>query len=375
MYIGDESQSLSMKELKAYLESKFGAPVRILSVSELLKAEDTSEQAEEIKGFGYGKPLLVSFECDRGGVERRELVISTMKADAFGHQHFADRAGILLWQFHAFNTLPKHVRAIDVGYFAKDGSLKSVSDAEEFFIVCEKAEGTEYASDLQNLLTGAREYGRIDEERAVALASYLSEIHAEKKDDPQLYVRRIRELVGHNECIFGLTDSYPLKTDFISAEELIELEKKCVEWRWKLKEKSHRLCAVHGDFHPWNVIFHHHTDFTVLDRSRGEWGEAADDLTAMSINFMFFSLMKYGMMKGEFAELFNVFFETYLHKTGDEEILSVVQPFFAFRCLVIASPIWYPHLPADTRRKIFNFAENVLADEYFEYKNVNEYLL
>ena len=124
-----------MKErIEAYLKSKFGVPVRILSVSELgLKAEaeekEASEKTEEIKGFGYGKPLLVSFEyvkpadvCGGGEVkQRKEVVISTMKADAFGHQHFSDRARILLWQFHAFNSLPKHVRALDVGYFSKDG--------------------------------------------------------------------------------------------------------------------------------------------------------------------------------------------------------------------------------------------------------------
>lgn len=367
-----------MKEqIIAYLERKFGVPVRILSVSEIgLSAEERDETESEkdaIKGFGYGKPILVRFERT-DSAECEEIVISTMSADAFGHQHFADRAGILLWQFRAFNTLPRHVRAIDVGYFAKDRSLHSVSDAEEFFIVCEKVDGTEYASDLQNLLKGARDYSRTDEERAIALASYLSAIHAKKKDDPSLYIRRIRELVGHGECIFGLTDSYPRDTAFISSDELIEIEKRCVEWRWKLKEKVHRLCMVHGDFHPWNVIFHGETDFTVLDRSRGEWGEAADDLTAMSINYIFFSLMKYGILRGEFERLFNVFFETYLHETGDEEILRVVQPFFAFRCLVIASPIWYPHLPDDTRRKIFNFAENVLADECFEYRDVNEYL-
>ena len=100
------------ERIEAYLESKFGVPVRILSVSELgLKAEaeaakETSEKTEEIKGFGYGKPLLVSFECvkpaDVGGEgegvkQRKEVVISTMKADAFGHQHFSDRARILLW--------------------------------------------------------------------------------------------------------------------------------------------------------------------------------------------------------------------------------------------------------------------------------------
>ena len=258
-----------MKErIEAYLESKFGVPVRILSVSELgLKTEaeaakETSEKTEEIKGFGYGKPLLVSFECvkpaDAGGggevKQRKEVVISTMKADAFGHQHFSDRARILLWQFHAFNSLPKHVRALDVGYFSKDGSLRSVSDAEEFFLVCEKVEGVEYARDLKELLSG-RALRKEDEEKAVALASYLAEIHALKKDAPDLYLRKLRELVGDSECIFGLTDSYP-SDFFISSEELKGIEKKCVDWRWKLKSKVGRLSRVHGDFHPWNCLLY-----------------------------------------------------------------------------------------------------------------------
>ena len=33
-----------------------------------------------------------------------------------------------------------------------------------------------------------------------------------------------------------------------------------------------------------DVMFREGTDFTVLDRSRGEWGEAADDVSAMTIN-------------------------------------------------------------------------------------------
>ena len=219
---------------------------------------------------------------------------------------------------------------------------------------------------------GGRALRKADEEKAVALASYLAEIHALKKDAPDLYIRKLRELVGDSECIFGLTDSYP-SNFFISSEELKGIEKKCVDWRWKLKSKVRRLSRVHGDFHPWNVIFSG-KDFVVLDRSRGEWGEPADDVVAMAINYIFFSLLKYGSLAAEFKRLFEAFFETYLRETGDEEILEVVQPFFAFRGLVIASPIWYPQISAETRRKIFNFIENVLNEDVFDYKNVNDYL-
>ena len=361
-------------KIKAYLELKFGRSVKLLSVSSLgLEAKTKQEKDREIKGFGYGRPYVILFQAGSG--DRREVVLSTMKGDTFGHDHFADRAGILLWQHHAFNTLPKHVRSLDVGYVSKDGNMASTSDADEFFIVCEKVEGVEYVNDLNRLKEGAvlRE---LDRERVAALASYLADIHAVTSDASHLYVRRIRELVGHSECIFGLTDSYPPGNEFITEEELSEIEKRCIDWRRKLKERTKRLCQVHGDFHPWNVIFREGTDFTALDRSRGEWGEAADDVSSMAINYLFFGLLKTDgrILDKDFDSLFDLFFTTYLEKTGDYELLRVIQPFFAFRGLVIASPVWYPNISRKTRRKLFNFIRNMLDAEKFEYQDVGQYL-
>ncbi len=365
-----------MKEkIKDYLESKFGIPLRILSVRELgleARSKLEGEKEREIKGFGYGKPYFVAFETGEG--EIKEVVVSSMKGDGFGHDHFSDRAQIMIWQHHAFNALPKHVKSLDVGYFTKDGGMKSASDAEEYFILCDKVEGKEYVDDLDRL-RGGGELRKEDEERASALASYLADIHAVKRDDAQLYVRRIRELVGHSECIFGLTDSYPSRSEFIASEELKEIEKKSIDWRWKLKERTKRLCMVHGDFHPWNVIFREGTDFTVLDRSRGEWGEAADDVSSMTINYLFFGLLKTDGKEVDknFKRLYEMFFEVYLERTGDYELLKVIQPFYAFRGLVVASPVWYPNISLDTRTKLFNFIKNVLDAEEFDYKNAEWY--
>jgi len=52
----------------------------------------------------------------------------------------------------------------------------------------------------------------------------------------------------------------------------------------------------------------------------------------------------------------------------------VIPPFYAFRGLVIASPIWYPHLELEVRTKLFNFIKNVLEVERFDPTRVNEYL-
>jgi hypothetical protein len=110
-----------------------------------------------------------------------------------------------------------------------------------------------------------------------------------------------------------------------------------------------------------------------LDRSRGEWGEPADDVVALTINYLFYSLQKYGKLSGPFERLFKLFWQNYLDKTFDNEILEVVQPFYAWRGLVVASPIWYPHLQKDVRAKLLNFVRNVLQCEKFDLENVNSY--
>src|SRR5206468_2541084 len=146
---------------------------------------------------------------------------------------------------------------------------------------------------------------------------------------------------------------------------LTEIEHQSVDWRWRLKDRVHRLRQVHGDFHPWNILFRENEDFTVLDRSRGEWGEPADDVTSLTMNFLFFSLQGSGRLDGNFESLFKRFWERYLTKSGDVEMLQVSAPFFAFRGLVMAHPIWYPNLSKDVRQKLFNFIRNVMSDEFF----------
>lgn len=116
------------------------------------------------------------------------------------------------------------------------------------------------------------------------------------------------------------------------------------------------------------------TGFSVLDRSRGEWGESADDVSAMSINYIFYSLRTFGKIAGPFEKLFNIFWNHYLDERGDEEMLKIIQPFYAWRGLVAASPIWYPHLSLDTRTKLLNFAKKVLQTECFNVENVSLYI-
>jgi len=361
--------NLSEETLCKYISHLYGIDVEIYGVWRL--EGEKAEVSKDLKGFGYGVPYVIEFGI-KGQVKR--VVLETMRPEGFGHDFLSDRAQILLWQHSVFNKLPRHVRSIDVGAFTVDGGdLKSLGGCGEFFLLTEHVNGRLYHFDLDSI----REAGRLselDEKRCLALSDYLVEIHSLKHEAPWLYVRRARELVGHGECIMGLLDSYPSELNFICESDLIDIERNCVVWRWRLKRKAHRLSQLHGDFHPWNVMFREGTDFTVLDRSRGEWGEPADDVGTMTINYLFYSLQKYGELAGVFERLFRLFWENYLRKTEDYEILEVVQPFYAWRGLVIASPIWYPNLRRDVRVKLLNFARNVLECEKFDLYAVNSYM-
>ena len=96
----------------------------------------------------------------------------------------------------------------------------------------------------------------------------------------------------------------------------------------------------------------------------------------MTINYLFFGLLKTDgkELDKDFKALFELFFDMYLEKTGDYELLKVIQPFFAFRGLVVASPVWYPNISLKTRRKLFNFIRNVLDADEFGYRDMVRYL-
>jgi aminoglycoside phosphotransferase (APT) family kinase protein len=313
------------------------------------------------KEGGYARAWRVDASDGAGQVHR--YVFRTAAANEFGHDRRSDRAENLILAFDTFNAIPDHVRAIDVG-FEGPGALWSIGGAGEAYLVTTYAEGRLYAEDLRRIAADGAA-SALDLDRCVALARWIAALHAERLDDPVAWRRAVRDLVGHGEGVFGIVDAYRGDVPGAPAARLRELERGCLEWRWRLRARSERLRRTHGDFHPFNLVFSEGTRFTALDASRGCKGDPADDVTALAINYVFFGLQSPPAWRRGFAPLWRRFWQVYLDAAGDAALESA-PPFLAWRALVLGCPRFYPDLPPPARDALLSFAARALAADAFD---------
>ena len=356
---------INEEALKAYLQKKFRDIIQV----------DIRKLGSGVQGSGF----LIEMKTPAG---IRSYVVKTLLSEGLGHDYPSDRASVFLLDLDEYKNLPRHVKAVDVLSEMEDGSIKSIGGGKEYYLLMERGVGRHYFNDLSEFVHKDR-LEISDIEKIKAMTSYLAEIHSIKKDSKTLYWRKLRDTVGHGECLMGVFDTYPDGT--LSYDEITAIIKKSVDWIYKLKPRYKRLSEIHGDFHPGNIWFapplpplgkggDGGVDFILLDRSRGPWGEPADDVTALTINYIFFSIKNHGDVRGAYLEGLNLFFDEYIKASGDTEINEVVAPFFAFRGAVVANPVFYPEITSEKRKIIFRFVNNVLKTDEFEFKRINDYL-
>lgn len=348
--------------LREHLAARFGADAALARIEPL-------PTTPGVKGGGYGVPQLVSWRSPEGD---RRFVLETVRPGGFGHEDRADRAALVLRALDDYGDLPGHVRAVDAGAFSTAGAAVGLAGTGEFFLLTGFVEGSPYAQDLERIAARGR-LDPLDRDRASALADYLAAIHRGPVVHETWYRRRLRDLTGSGECIAGIADSYP-ETDFPDPAMLERIESLALRWRYRLRDRAERLRRIHGDFHPWNILFREGTDLTALDRSRGRFGDPADDVAALAVNYVFFALRGERRFRGPFAELFRLFWNRYRLASGDESLEDVIAPHFAFRTLVLANPLWYPSETVSTRRALFRFLFGTLEADHFDPAALEELL-
>lgn len=349
---------------RSALESALGAFLERPRIEALKPfGTDVSSEDSVAKVAGYGKPILVRARDAYGG--EHAFVFHTARSDRFGHDRRADRAAEMLLGYDTFSSVPRHAQAVDVGTVTRKGALVSLRDGTEFYLITRYVPGALYAEELRTLAEN-KSLRQADVERCHSLADYLAELHRQPVQAPGAYERAARDLVGSGEGIFGILDSYPDDTPGVSRDDLRTIERACVDFRWRLRRTPERLRRIHGDFHPFNILFHQSSGLHLLDASRGALGEPADDVACLAINYVFFALCHPGSWHGCFERLWFHFWRRYLEKTGDEGLLGVTAPFFTWRALVLSSPAWYSGLPAAARSGLLGLCRHALTLDKFE---------
>jgi len=356
-----------------FLRESTGEKIKVLSLEPISR--------DQTYAGGLGNTFFINLETKDG----KKRVVAKIAREGFGREHPEDKARDALWVYRTSN-LPRQPKAIAVGSI-RGGRIIPLSSDSEYVVVLEEAEGRSYHLYLGDIL----KRGTItnDDRRAVLnLSDYLVEVHSEKKDLPLIYKRHVNELLSHegipavDRHLWKILSKKQIKEKLGKEKnelrkDILELKKSAVEHVDRIEELTHRCSRVHGDYHPFeNIRFKTYPDiFSVIDRSRSDYGEPADDVTAMWINYLNHSLLDEGKYSGKFRELGDLFLENYLTNTKDYEILETVQPFFVWRTLVVATPVWYPDTPIDVRNKLLSFAKNISKVERFDPKAVNTYLL
>ncbi|CAN5872273.1 hypothetical protein BH11MYX2_BH11MYX2_08690 [soil metagenome] len=332
-------------------------------------ADTTTTDDPTVKASAYAQSVRAVLEDPAG--KTLEVVWRTATPDDMGHDRRADRAAEMLLAYEDFKNVPNHVTPLDIGALTRDGLLVSLRDYNELYLVTEYANGAPYAQELREIALRGRATEH-DHQRVTALATYLAKLHV-PIDTPGRYRRSIRDLVGSGEGIFGVADNFPSEVPGASLERIEAIERRCATWRWKLRDHDGRLCRIHGDFHPFNILFDADR-LVLLEASRGTAGDPADDLCAMSINFMLFALDSERGWAG-LGPLWHRFWDTYSQLRPDPSLRRVAPPFFAWRALVLSNPRFYPNLSGPARSSLLGVVEGALdagfldlawADEVFQ---------
>jgi len=365
---------INKQELEKYLSGIFGSDIDIKNIQKL---------GEGFHGLGFSIDTV-----DKNDKEKK-YILKTLKGEGFGQDYPADRASVLIRSLMDYNTLPNHVKAINVGSIQNNGKVLSIGNPNDFFIILEEGKGKDYWNNLDYI----REEGVLkgeNKERVSTLAKYLGKIHSINYDGDSrdnLYRRVIRDFVGHGELTMGVIDTFPNDLGFVDRKHLVEIVKKMVDWWDKLKDEHHRLTTIHGDFYPGNIWFDD-GKLVVLDRSRFRYGEPADDVTCLIMNFINYSVMTYGDFRDPFKEMVELFFSEYFKERKDIDLFKISPLFFAFRGIVCIHPIFYSKewmksrgfkqeridLINENKKKIMNFINNVLKEDEFKVDRINTYL-
>ncbi len=249
--------------------------------------------------------------------------------------------------------------------------IPDITDETEIYHIQEyEPEGTNHYTALQQ----RKEKRCIDEkdrEEIRKIIDYIASIHAIKypvADDgrkQEAYKDGIRSVLNSPELTLMILHDFDANNpvlDLSAQKEYLGLMYEVMH-RWK--NRSDRLCALHGDFWGANFFFRNDGSHWVIDYSRIPWGDPVIDVGWWLSQYLWF----YFETGNEyFKELGELFLKEYEQKTNDHEIRKAVTIVLGLMGLINIFPRFYPNLDANLGKQYVAHIINILKAGEFKWE-------
>ena len=309
-----------------------------------------------MKALGYGRPLKIEL-----GAAAHTVVFHTARPDDFGHDRRSDRTANLMLAFDTFGKLPHHVAAIDMG-LVRRRRLARLARGHRRAVPASRRGST---ARCTRMTCGASARSGVahaeDIARAETLARVLLEIHAVPGSHPGAYTRAIRDLLGHGEGVFGLVDSLSAGR---GAGGAAARDRGGVPRMAMAAARAHAPAAPHARRLP--SVQHRvrrRDGLVLLDASAA--AKAIRPTTWRARR----SIIRSSAIGHRWRRA-RTLWDRVLARLPRRRHATTCSPrsrrSTAWRALVLASPIWYPHRRRRDRDRILGFAERALAAERFD---------
>ncbi len=196
----------------------------------------------------------------------------------------------------------------------------------------EHVEGVPYSEHLTNLLK-SKQITDKDRDKTKFISDYLVKLHESSKLDRLTYIRETCNFIMHNLTkLDGFNSDLAFREKY--GEEIKEVTNSLEVLLTKSVNKS-KVCLVHNDLHPTNILFRPDDSFRVIDPIGNMYGEQSADIATISLFYIWYGLRDSNSSE-IFLQLYESFMENYLNDTNNLEIMEILPTFYTVRALRLA---------------------------------------
>lgn len=323
-------------------------------LSEEYKTEIKAIKLEKISSGYHSDGFKIS--CDNG----KCFFIKRVKTKDMGYEVPERKVYSLLVGDAMSKRVGNEPRSVGVVVLNnKAVKIPEINEDSQFYHLQEfGADGVSYWS----LLNERRQKEKVDENDLRELdliVDFIAKVHSVKHPScdreklDAVYNDSLRSVLANPELALMLLHDFPKDDKFMPLKTQKEIVGLMFEFMHKYKNRSDRLCALHGDFWGGNA-FLKDGKLEVIDFSRIPWGDAGVDVGWWFSQY----LAIYHQTKNKyFKELGELFLKKYIEKTGDEEVLKSSGLVFGLLVAIYLSRRFYPVVEEEYARR---FLKNVL---------------